>query len=113
MKITTNDGTELVLSPCELAELVELDLATVDIDLTEIEDYNIDCEDCSFSGCCDVNADDEQEEEDETFEKEVTVHELILFLLDFDSDLVCNLIKDEDGFYIIDTCLNDDMKDQG
>jgi hypothetical protein len=35
MKIVTYEGTEIVLSPVELAELVELGLAEVDIDLTD------------------------------------------------------------------------------
>jgi len=38
--ITTEDGTRLSCSPIELAELVELDLAVVDIDLTGSCEYD-------------------------------------------------------------------------
>lgn len=47
MKLTTIEGTEIVLSPVELAELVELGLAEVDIDLTDVCDVESDEEDSS------------------------------------------------------------------
>jgi len=46
MKLVTYEGTELELSPVELSMLVELGLAKIDIDLTDV--VSVDDENCEY-----------------------------------------------------------------
>ena len=61
MKLVTYDGTELELSPVELSMLVELGLAKIDIDLTDV--VSVDDENCEYEYSCWDEAEPEPEPE--------------------------------------------------